>query len=148
VVEDDDRAVVDGQGSERSLQLVAIGDIGERINGRSIGLGQAKAWRPMPHAARLGVASAHEQLVRPCLEARWIPELRQALPDLQQGLLRRVFGQFAVAKDSVRHRLQPSSVDDDKGGERLLISSLSRHHELGIHPSPHGAPVSAGVTSL
>ena len=76
------------------------------------------------------------------------PELRQALPDLQQGLLRRVFGQFAVAAISVRHRLQPSSVDDDKGGERLLISSLSRHHELGIHPSPHGAPVSAGVTSV
>jgi hypothetical protein len=42
VVEDYDRSMVDGQGSERSLQLVAVDYAGERIIGRPIGLDQAK----------------------------------------------------------------------------------------------------------
>ena len=102
----------------------------------------------MAHAARFGVAGAHQQLVRPRLEAGWVSELRQAPPDPQQGLLRGVLGQLAVAEDALRNGLQPPSVHDDKPGERLLIPSLCRHHELGIHPSPHGAPVEPGVTSL
>jgi hypothetical protein len=147
VVEDDDCAVVNGQGSEGSLQLVAVGYAGDRIIGRPIGLDQAKARRPVAHPASLRMAGAHEQLVRPCFEASRVSELRKALPDPQQGMLRRVLGQVSVAKDSMRHRLQPRPVDDHKRGERLLIPSLSRHHELGIHPSPHGAPVNAGVIS-
>jgi hypothetical protein len=100
----------------------------------------------MAHAASLGVAGAHEQLIRPCLEAGRVAELRQALPDPQQGLLRRILGKFAVPKDAMCHCLEPPSVGDDKRGEGFLISSLSRHHQLGIHPSPRGALVNASVT--
>jgi hypothetical protein len=45
------------------------------------------------------------------------------------------------------HGLEPPAVGDDKHRKGLFIPALSRHHEVGIHPSPHGAPVAAGVIS-
>ena len=146
VVEDDDRAVVDGQGSNaRSnwsrLAISASGSMaGPSVSARRRPGDQRRMRRASAWQARTSSWYDHAS--------------KRAGSRASAGSSRSAAGPAASRlrpvrrrEDSVR-RLQPSSVDDDKGGERLLISSLSRHHELGIHPSPHGAPVSAGVTSV
>ncbi len=90
----------------------------------------------MPRPATLGVAGAHEEPVRPGLEAGRVAELRKVLPDGQQRLLRRILGEIDVAQDPVRHRVEPATDGDGEAREGLFVTVLGADHEIGVHVHP------------
>ncbi len=91
--------------------------------------------RPATFLSSLGVAGAHEEPVRPGLKAGRVAELRKVPPDAQQRLLRRILGEVEVAQDPARHGKVPIGDLGRKEGVRLLVTSLSSDHEIGIHAS-------------
>lgn len=89
----------------------------------------------------LGVASAHQEPVRPGLEACRVAQLWKVLPNAQQRLLRCVLGKVEVAQDPARHG---QVLIRDLGGEvgkRRLVSVLSSDHEIGIQWPIHSGAV-------
>ena len=86
--------------------------------------------------ASLGIAGAHEEPVRPGVEARRVAELREVAPDGEQRLLRRVLGEIEVAQNSVRDRVEPIPDGNGKAREGLFVAALRSSHEIGIHASP------------
>jgi hypothetical protein len=99
----------------------------------------------MAGLACLGVAGAHEEPVRPGVEARLVVELGQVSPDAQQRLLRRVFGEVDVAQDPVRHGMEAVPHGDSKAREGLLVAVLGSHHEIRIHALTQEASARAGA---
>src|SRR5689334_24605101 len=100
--------MLEREASESALDLVAIPDRGDGVRTGPVAFRQRVEVRcPAPGLATLGVAASNEDPVRPGLEASWFPELGQLAPHLQQGLLRGVLGEVDVAKDPLRHRVQP-----------------------------------------
>ena len=91
--------------------------------------------RPATFLPSLGVAGAHEEPVRPGLKAGRVAELRKVPPDREQRLLRRILGEVEVAQDPARHGKVPIGDLGRKEGVRLLVTSLSSDHEIGIHAS-------------
>ena len=91
--------------------------------------------RPAALLPALGVAGAHEDPVRPGLEAGRFAELREVLPDGEQRLLRRVLGEVDVAQDPARHGEEP--VGDLRGDEGVgpLVAVLGPDHEVDFHAS-------------
>ena len=85
--------------------------------------------------ASLGVAGAHEEPVRPGVEARRVAKLREVTPDGEQRLLRRVLGEIDVAQNSVRDRMKPIPSGDGEAREGLFVAVLCSSHEIGIHAS-------------
>jgi hypothetical protein len=83
--------------------------------------------------AALGVAGAHEEPVRPGVEARRVAELRKVPPDGEQRLLRRILGEVGVAQDPVRHRVEAVARGDGEAREGLLVTTLRPSDEFGIH---------------
>ena len=135
-MQDHHRTVVDGEPPERPLQLVAIDDLAGAIRlHRLIGGKQAHVGRPVAGPACLGVAGAHEEPVRPGVEARRVAELRKIPPDGQQRLLRRVLGEVEVAQNSMRDRMEPIAHGHGEAREGLLVAVLRANHEIGIHAS-------------
>src|SRR5215207_8827148 len=82
------------------------------------------------------MACVHEEPVRPSLEATWIAELREVLPDREQRLLRRVLGEVLVAQDPARDREEP--IGDRAGKEAIcrLVAALSSFDQIGVHLIP------------
>ena len=137
VVEDHHRAMVDGESPEAALELVAIDDRAQALRHRRlVGRQEAEVRRPAAGPASLGVAGAHEEPVRPGVEARRVAELRKVPPDGQQRLLRRVLGEVGVAQDPVRHRVESVAHGDGEAREGLLVAVLRPSDQLGIHALP------------
>src|SRR5207245_4900207 len=81
------------------------------------------------------VTGAHEEPVRPGVEARRVAETGKVLPDGEQRLLRRVLGEVDVAQDPARDGKE--SIRDPGGNqpEGRLVTVLGEDHEVGIHAS-------------
>ena len=136
VVQHHHRAMIDGEPSEAALELIAVDDGGEPIRrARLVRRQQVEVGCPATFLPALGIAGAHEEPVRPGLEARRVAELREVPPDAQQRLLRRILGEVEVAQDPARHGKEPIRDLGGKEGVRLLVTSLSSDHEIGIHAS-------------
>ena len=121
--------MVDGQAPEPSLELVPIVDRAQSLaRHRLVGVDQVEVRRPAALPPALGVAGAHDEPVRPGLEAGRVAELRKVSPDGEQRLLRRVLGEIDVAQDPVRDGVQPATDGDRQARERLLVTVLGRLH--------------------
>ena len=145
VVQHHHRAMIDGEPPEAALELVAIDDRARAIRlHRLIGGKQSHVRRPVVASATLGVAGAHEEPIRPGVEARRIAELGEVTPDGEQRLLRRVLGEFDVAQDPVRHRMEPVAHGDGEAREGLFVAVLCACHEIGIHASSVRAGINSG----
>ena len=120
------------------LELIAVDDGAEPVRRpRLVGRKQAEVGRPATFLPALGVAGAHEEPVRPGLEAGRVAELRKVLPDAQQRLLRRILGEVEVAQDPARHGKVPIGDLGRKEGVRLLVTSLSSITRSVSMPLPH-----------
>ena len=136
VVQDHHRAMVDGEPPEAALELVAIDDRAQALRHRRlVGRQEADVRRPAARPASLGVAGAHEEPVRPGVEARRVAESRKVPPDGEQRLLRRVLGEVDVAQDPVRDRVESVAHGDGEAREGLLVTALRPSDQLGIHAS-------------
>src|SRR3954452_6223445 len=111
-MEDHDRPVLDGQPTKPSLQLVAVPDPGEVVDGRTFDWQDPKVRRPTPVRTPLGIAGADEDAIRPRLEPLRIAKPRQLAPDLEERLLRRVFGEVGLAEDPLGDRVEPVAHGD------------------------------------
>ena len=137
VVEDHHGPMVDGEPPEAALELVAIDDRTQALRHRRlVGRQEADVRRPAAGPASLGVAGAHEEPVRPGIEASRVAELRKVLPDGEQRLLRRVLGEVEVAQDPVRDRVESVADGDSEAREGLLITALRPSDQIGIHALP------------
>jgi hypothetical protein len=87
----------------------------------------------MTGPATFGVAGAHEEPVRPGIEATRIAKLRKVPPDGEQRLLRRVLGNVDVAQDPERHRVESVAHGDGEAREGLLVAALRPCDQIGIH---------------
>ena len=128
------RSVIDGKPSEAALELIAVDDGVKPIpHHRLVSRQETKVRCPATFLPALGIAGAHEEPIRPGLEASRVAELREVLPDGQQRLLRRVLGEVDVAQDPARHGEEPIREPGGKEGIRLPVTSLGSSHEIGIH---------------
>ena len=128
-------------------RLVAVGHgTGAVRMARTIGRKQAHVRSPCVGAAALGVAGAHEEPIRPGIEACRIAQLREVTPDGQQRLLRGVLGEIEVAQNSMRHRVEPIARGHGKACEGLFVATLCSSHEIGVHALFRGGPVFARST--
>ena len=154
VVQHHHRAMVDGEPPEAALELVAIDDRAQAIRHRRlVGRQEAEVRRPAARPASLGVAGAHEEPVRPGVEASRVAELRKVPPDGEQRLLRRVLGEVDVAQDPVRDRVESVAHGDGEAREGLLVTALRPSDQLGIHAAsastaPGGSGRSQGMGDL
>ena len=116
---------------------------------RLVGRQEVEVRRPVAGPASLGVAGAHEEPVRPGVEARRVAELRKVPPDGEQRLLRRVLGEVDVAQDPVRHRVESVARGDGEAREGLLVTVLRPSDQLGIHVlPPYRRPIDPGVHTV
>ena len=123
VVQHHHRAMVDRQAAEAALELVAIDDRAQVVvRDGLVHRQQPEVRRPAALFPALGVAGAHEEPVRPGLEAGRVAELREVLPDGEQRLLRRVLGEIEVAQDPARHGKEPIGDLGGDEGVRLLVT--------------------------
>ncbi len=137
----DHRAVVDGKSSEAALKLVAVGHCAGSIGlDRSIRWEQTHVRGPATLLPALGVAGAHEEPVRPGVEARRVAKLRKISPDGEQRLLRRVLGELDVTQNSMRDGVEPITCGHGKAREGLFVAALCSSHQIGIHASSTGGP--------
>ncbi len=136
MVQDDHRAVVDGQPPEPSFQLIAIDD-GVDAPGlhRLVSRQEAQVGRPRAGLAPLGVAGTHQEPIRPGLEAGRVAQGGKVTPDGQQRLLRGVLGEIGIAQDPERHRMEPIADGDGEAHECLLVAALRSCHEMDVHAS-------------
>jgi hypothetical protein len=135
-VHDHHRTMIDGKPPEAALELVAIDDRARAVRlHRLIPGKQAHIRRQLAGPASLGVAGAHEESVRPGVEARRVAELRKVLPDGEQRLLRRVLGEVDVAQDPVRHRMETVAARHGEACKCPFVAMLRPCHEIGIHAS-------------
>ena len=141
VVQDHHRTMVDGESTEATLELVAIDDRARRIHLHRLIRGkQAKVRRPGSFPAPFGVAGAHEEPVRPGVEARRIAKLWKVPPDGEQRLLRRVLGELKIAQNSVRDCMEPIPHGQGEAREGLFVAVLRSSHEIGVHRLFHCEP--------
>src|SRR5262245_61278886 len=141
VVQDEDRALLDGQASERPLGLVAVGDDGARVRCRWLGRRHDPDLRcPGTRPPRLVVAGMHEDAMDPRLEALRIPQLRDLAPGEDEGVLQRVLGEARVAQDALRDGVERVTDLVHQDGERLAVAAPSLFDEDPIHLDP---PVAA-----
>ena len=139
VVQDHHRSMIQGKTAKGALELVAIDDRTQAIDHhRFVNRQQPQVRRPTTGLAALGIAGAHEEPIRPSLEAVKVAELGKVLPDAEQRLLRRVLGKVDVAQDPMRHGEEPIRDGIDQFGKRLLVSALCTSHEIGVHAPPQG----------
>jgi hypothetical protein len=92
----------------------------------------------------LGVAGAHEEPIRPGVEARRVAELRKVPPDGEQRLLRRVLGKLDVAQNSMRDGVEPITGGHGKAREGLFVATLCSSHKIGIHALFRGPVIRSG----
>ena len=133
-MQDDHRSVIDRKATKATLQLVPIGDGtgAVRLN-RSIRLKQAHVRGPCSGSAALGVAGAHEEPIRPGIEACRVAKLREVSPDGQQRLLRGVLGKIQVAQNSMRNRVEPIASCHGEAREGLFVATLCSSYQIGVH---------------
>jgi hypothetical protein len=81
-------------------------------------------WGPTAFPAAFGVAGAHDNPVRPGIEARQVAELRKVSPDAHQRLLGRIGGEIIVAKDPGGHREETVTQRHGEQSEGLAVTLL------------------------
>jgi hypothetical protein len=90
-----------------------------------------------------------EDPVGPRLEPVRVAELRQLLPHREERLLSGVLGEVDVAKDPLRHAVQPVAHGHDQAREGLVVALLRPGHEVRqIHATPLGRPGTSGLIHM
>ncbi len=88
----------------------------------------------------LGVTGAHEEAVRPGLEAGRVAQLGELSPNVEQRLLSCVVGEMDVAQDPMRHSVESVAHGHGEARECLFVALLRPNHEISVHTLTHRRP--------
>jgi len=138
VMKDEDGSLIEREPSEQALQLVAVGDRGDVVDGVGpVDWDDANGGRPPPVARRIRVAGVDEDPVGPGLEAVGLPQVRQLPPDGHEGVLQRVLREARIAQDPPGDTEQRITGLVHQVGECFLIARASPLDtaKYGIHRS-------------
>ena len=122
-MQDEDRALLDRQASERPVERIAVVDGDEVIRTRRpVDRQDSDIGRPRPATPGLGVAGVDEHLADPGVEAIRVAEGRELAPDGDEGTLQGVLRQIVVAQDPRGERVHPVAGQLDQRRERIAIA--------------------------
>jgi len=129
-MEDEDRALLEGQPPEGALELVAVVDSEELARlGRLLDRKDADVRRPATVAPGLGVALVGQDPMEPGLEAVGIAQRAKLAPGRDQRGLHRVVRQVGIAQDPVRNR--HASIADRAGKGVVVIVPDPEDQRIG-----------------
>ena len=135
MVKHEDRRMLGRKASKSALELVAIGNGGNRVpTSRSAERKEPDVGRPAAALLRLRVARIDQQAAEPRVESVAVTEVGQLAPCGHQGLLDRVLGTMLVAQDPEGDRHQPVTDQSREVGERFFIASFRQVNESSLHP--------------
>jgi hypothetical protein len=147
MVQDHHRSMVEGEASEATIELVAIDDRAQLIGRhRLTSREETDVRRPTTSLGGLRVTGAHEEAVRPGIEACRVAKLRKVPPDAQQRLLRRILGQAEVAQDPVRRGKEPIRSSSGEGRECPLSPFCASFTRSVSMPLPSKASVQTNAS--
>ncbi len=134
VPQHDDRAVVRGEMAKSPAELVAIDDDAGDITDSWFSCGRDLAVRqPFGRAPGFRMAAAKQDPVRPRSELGWIAQTSDVTPDIDERLLRDIFGHLSVSKDAVGDSKQSGVIGYDQCLERGRVALLCPADEPVIH---------------
>jgi hypothetical protein len=154
VVHHEDRALLDRQASERSIERVAIGNGQDRRRvHRPVDREDTDVGGPLPATPGLGVAGMDEQAADPGVEPIRVAQPRKLTPGGGEGVLQGVLGEMGIAQDPRRDRVQPVAGLRDQVPECLAIAAhrplddLSHTHLVGPASDRRSQPMSGRWTT-
>jgi hypothetical protein len=131
----DDRPLLDGQASERPVELVAVVDGHDVVPVcRSVDRQDADVPGPLPATPGLGVAGVDEEAANPRFEAIRVAQPRKLSPGGDEAALQGILGEMHVAQDPRRDREHPVAGQADQHAERVVIAA---HRPLDDVSHPH-----------
>ena len=146
VAKDENRALLGHEPSERTVELVSVGNA-QQLVGRSRTIERKHSQVRDPAALTPGLGDAHvgEQPVHPSVEAGWIAEARQITPGDHQRVLQSILGPSDVPEDPVGDREEPVAAQSHQVDECDLVTALRRLDEIEIHAHHRGLTPVGGV---
>ena len=144
VVEDKDRALLDGEPPESTLELISVVDclvfVGpvHRLDRR-----EPDSIRPARATPGLGVARVCQDPVEPGLEEPGVAQRSDFSPRGQECRLDGVVSKVVVAQDPERDRHASVTGQASQRIEGLSIASLRLGHQFCVHPSLRASVVVA-----
>ena len=136
VVEDKDRALLDGEPSEGTLELISVVDCLVLVGPvRRLDRHESDPLRPARATPGLGVARVCQDPVEPGLKEPGVAQRPDFSPRGQQRRLDGVVSKVVVAQDPERDRHASVTGQASKRIEGLMIALLRLCHQLCVHPS-------------
>ena len=137
VMEDEDSPLIERKPAEGPLQLVAVGERLDVVRVvRPIDREDAHGRCPSPVARSIRVAGVDKDPVGPCLEAVWLPQVRQLPPDGHEGVLQNVLGEAGIAQDAPSDPEQRVADLVHQIRECRLVARARPLDEVSVHGSP------------
>ncbi len=138
-MQDDDGSHLRLQPEEAAFDLVAVDDrrfmAGDRRS-REGEFGQFDVDAMAPQSARLIDAGAHDEAVKPGVEAVGIAERGQITPGSDERVLDGVLGLFDIPQDQPGGTIQPGDRGACQLGEGVMIALPRSLHEFSLHDAP------------
>ena len=141
MVEGEGHPVLDGEGPEAALDLVAALDIaGVVAAARGVHRGDFHEHRPASHPALLVTAGMEEEAVEPRVNTVGIAQRPEVPPRPDQAFLDGVLGRAIVPEDPPGDRVQPIDRCPGERREGLVIAALCPLDDVPRHPLPRLRP--------
>ena len=146
VVQDEDRALLDGESGEGALQFISVDDPVGRVGRRRPVDGQdPNRGAPLPGSPRLVVTGMDEDPMDPGLEAIGLTQARELPPGQDEGVLQRVLGEGLVAQDPLSDSEERPADMVHQEGERFSVTFASLFDEASLHLDPPVEPHPSGA---
>jgi len=127
-MENDDRALIDGQTPKSALDLITIGQRARLIGRGRFGRKHPDVDGKGPLLASLLVARMHQQSLQPLLEAVWVTEGRQVAPRSHERRLDSVLSAVVVLENSASDGKQAVDRCGGKRSKGVAIASTGLLH--------------------
>lgn len=146
--EDDGRPLVGRQATERTIELVPVGDHARCVRHcADVDRAELDLESTTTEAPALVQAGSDEEAVEPGVETIGIAEGGKVPPGPNEGLLDSILGPFRIAQDQSRCAIEPAGTSSDEVGEGLgvapcgSVDQVPLHHALGA-----GTVIVTGLT--
>ena len=132
-MEDDDRPMVDRQGSEGALELVAVRQVVGGVGDGRLELEDPDLRLETVPASELLGDRVEEQLPDPRLELGGVAEAGQVAPTADERLLDRVLRDICVLRDEPGDRVEPVDHVEHEHVERIAVAVSCLFDQIESH---------------
>ena len=147
-VQDQDRALLDGEPPKAAFDLIAIGEIGRPIADRRVGLVErVREDAPPTVSVCFPVTRPHEETMEPPIPRSGIAQGADVSPGQDERFLDRILGAVGIPEDQRGDAVQATCRCLGQGGKGGVVSLTSPFDEVSIHPHrPCGATAFGALT--